>query len=630
MRKGEKRSLVGYVGVVVLLLWGGMCAAEDAHQFTTVSTNRNTQQGYNFEMGQGVQRDLRKAWEYYEKGVDEGDAEAQYRLGYAHQISDEVTRDVLAAHLFLRAAQQGHAAGTYWLGVMHQRGRGLPKNQARALPYFRIAAEKGHPKAAAMLGWSHRWGKGTPIDYAEALRWYRPAAAMGEVTALASLGQMYYRGQGVKKNDAESLYWRYRAYRAGWMTAAEWLDGYFELRKYTLAEFERRRILDQGKVSLVIRVGDSDKRVLDLLGKPRAKMLARITDAWGKHVSGTMWQYDVGDICVSTNVVVFSTVLLTTDEFARGLRPKPPEDWRVHATLSSDTPRYWALATSALLAEHNAKRHNLLGTAIRTEENAREQAWSIFRWWGIANRGDLIEQLDSLRAEGHRAEFNMITGAFSDRTKTNVQIVEELRKAGMADNRIMVAQAEGPMLGPKSILGWDYCRYVALCRWGYLVGYLAEDEAWARIMPAAELLQATFDSWGDLGKNYLIGRQFWSASHSGKSGAGFRKAYRKLLDDPESPWRACRWDLDLSQPDRMIVAGTGLKSGGVASPTERSAAHQSDAEPLRGPYREEEATTYGDERTLVRIHAFSIATAVVLVGLAIRSAWRKLRGKRRT
>lgn len=64
--------------------------------------------------------------------------------------------------------------------------------------------------------------------------------------------------------------------------------------------------------------------------------------------------------------------------------------------------------------------------------------------------------------------------------------------------------------GEKSIAAWDYDRYISLCGWGYIAGYLSEEEAWQRIMPAARLLQKTFESWIDLGKNHVVGREFWS------------------------------------------------------------------------------------------------------------------------
>ena len=73
---------------------------------------------------------------------------------------------------------------------------------------------------------------------------------------------------------------------------------------------------------------------------------------------------------------------------------------------------------------------------------------------------------------------------------------------------VEMVQKYAAQLGSKSLLGFDLCRYVAVCRWGCLCGYLTEDEAWDKIMPVAAKLQATFSSWKELGQNYLIGREF--------------------------------------------------------------------------------------------------------------------------
>src|SRR2546425_10478206 len=40
---------------------------------------------------------------------------------------------------------------------------------------------------------------------------------------------------------------------------------------------------------------------------------------------------------------------------------------------------------------------------------------------------------------------------------------------------------------------------------------------------------------GDLGANYLIGRQFWSPALMKRDGQLYRSAYQKLLSDPQSP-----------------------------------------------------------------------------------------------
>jgi hypothetical protein len=104
-----------------------------------------------------------------------------------------------------------------------------------------------------------------------------------------------------------------------------------------------------------------------------------------------------------------------------------------------------------------------------------------------------------------------------------------------------------------SISAWDYDRYVALCGWGYLAGYLSEDEAWQRIMPVARLLQKTFSSWEDLGRNHIVGREFWSWEQTQDRGSLTLQSYKKLLTDPSSPWVKLKWDLDLSPPKQSAI-----------------------------------------------------------------------------
>ena len=123
-------------------------------------------------------------------------------------------------------------------------------------------------------------------------------------------------------------------------------------------------------------------------------------------------------------------------------------------------------------------------------------------------------------------------------------------------NKINIAGKYYTALGKKSITAWDCSRYISLCGWGYVVGYLSEDEAWERVMPAARMLQQTFDSWEDLGNNYIIGRQFWSADYTAQQGDSFSEVLDTLSTSPGSPWRTIPWDLDLSP----VAAGTKEKS----------------------------------------------------------------------
>jgi hypothetical protein len=64
-------------------------------------------------------------------------------------------------------------------------------------------------------------------------------------------------------------------------------------------------------------------------------------------------------------------------------------------------------------------------------------------------------------------------------------------------------------------------------------------------MPMAMLLQERFDSWEDLGRNYLIGRQFWSYKETQENGWLFEDAVQRLRDMRSSPWNRYPWDMKL-------------------------------------------------------------------------------------
>lgn len=112
-------------------------------------------------------------------------------------------------------------------------------------------------------------------------------------------------------------------------------------------------------------------------------------------------------------------------------------------------------------------------------------------------------------------------------------------------NSVVVARRYYEKLGSQSITGWDFARYINLCRWGVQVGYLSEDEAWPRVMYAAGILQQTFASWQEFGENYLIDREFWSLRQTQKDGPAMRASYLRLLNDPRSPWNQIPWELAL-------------------------------------------------------------------------------------
>ena len=123
-----------------------------------------------------------------------------------------------------KAAEQGDSEAQTNLGRMYAEGRGVPKNDAKAVEWFEKAAEQGHAKAQTNLGVMFATGRGVPKDDAKAVEWYRKAANRGYARAQTNLGFMYHQGRGVAKDDAKAEEWYRKAADQGDETARRGLD----------------------------------------------------------------------------------------------------------------------------------------------------------------------------------------------------------------------------------------------------------------------------------------------------------------------------------------------------------------------------------------------------------------------
>jgi hypothetical protein len=214
-------------------------------------------------------------------------------------------------------------------------------------------------------------------------------------------------------------------------------------------------------------------------------------------------------------------------------------------------PRAWALAAAAMLAESNGDRHDRLAGVDVTPANVEAAKRLLRDWWGVTDRTTHLDALRGVAERGHRAQFaaagaGMATMAPAERTQ-----LEARRRQDFRLNQIVgVVELHYARLGATGILGWDFSRFIALCRWGYTAGYLTEPEAWDTLMPAARRLRGAFTSWRELGENYLIGRQFWDPEQHVLNGKTYRRTLDRLLTDPESPWTRIPWELDLESRRR--------------------------------------------------------------------------------
>ena len=127
-------------------------------------------------------------------------------------------------------AEQGNAGAQVALGVMYDRGEGVPQNYIEAATWYRKAAEQGNADAQYNLGIMYSFGKGVPEDDAEAAKWFRKAAEQGAAAAQYNLGLKHLDGEGVPEDDVEAVKWyRKAAEQAGRRLRASMMEASFRL-----------------------------------------------------------------------------------------------------------------------------------------------------------------------------------------------------------------------------------------------------------------------------------------------------------------------------------------------------------------------------------------------------------------
>jgi len=104
-------------------------------------------------------------------------------------------------------AEKGDAAAELQLAGLYRAGRGVARDEAAAIRWYRAAAEKGLPEAQFELGKIYDTGVGGPRDPFEAVRWYRLSAQQGYGRAQYNLGSMHGNGEGVPVDYLKAYMW---------------------------------------------------------------------------------------------------------------------------------------------------------------------------------------------------------------------------------------------------------------------------------------------------------------------------------------------------------------------------------------------------------------------------------------
>lgn len=169
--------------------------------------------------GEGVTKDLNKAIHWYQKAAQQGNTKAMVQLGRAYQHKgiridrskvDEMAGDEFegveedvkkAAEWYQKAADLGDANAQYVLGLAFDKLSNnnwlwfvIKHDSAKALEWYQKSANQGNTNAMMNLGSLIGSGEGAPKDEAKAWEWHLKAAAYGDSYAQILLGLMYESG----------------------------------------------------------------------------------------------------------------------------------------------------------------------------------------------------------------------------------------------------------------------------------------------------------------------------------------------------------------------------------------------------------------------------------------------------
>lgn len=140
-----------------------------------------------YEAGKGVEQDLVKAWECYQKAWEAGSEQA-YKKAKCLLDEGRANPEMSAVKEWYRKCiAKGQKEMWYDLGKLYQECKEGEQDLKEAFQCYLIAARTAHvAEAQYAVGCMYELGEGTQPDLHEAVRWYKEAAKQGHVQAQAA------------------------------------------------------------------------------------------------------------------------------------------------------------------------------------------------------------------------------------------------------------------------------------------------------------------------------------------------------------------------------------------------------------------------------------------------------------
>lgn len=176
-RHGLRAALIGVAALMCLLSMPAN--ANEAATFNAMIALANKGDaeaqyhvGMMYNNGIGTQRDIRQAFEWFQKATASNDPLGAYKLGcyYDGQGEGVVAIDINEALKYkLIAAKAGYALAQHDVALLYEK----KENFEEAMKWWKLAGDQGHPKSLYSLSGLYFQGKGAPNDLSLAYAYYK-------------------------------------------------------------------------------------------------------------------------------------------------------------------------------------------------------------------------------------------------------------------------------------------------------------------------------------------------------------------------------------------------------------------------------------------------------------------------
>ncbi|NAR48248.1 hypothetical protein GPS60_11510 [Acinetobacter haemolyticus] len=152
--------------------------------------------------------------------ANKGNPQAQINIGkiYANGMLDIPPDAKKAFEWYSKAAELGNADAQLKLAFMYDGWNGINEDKGKAFEWCTKAANQDHVYAQVYLGLMYE-AEENILSYKRAFEWYSKAANKGFADGQYHLGRMYASGLGVKQNKNLALQWLKKAADQGNISA---------------------------------------------------------------------------------------------------------------------------------------------------------------------------------------------------------------------------------------------------------------------------------------------------------------------------------------------------------------------------------------------------------------------------